>query len=198
MEQNNNASHILNVIMVWLTCSTVALICIPFEVFSAELAERINACRSYLYLAVIFELSNFAAQFCVKIYNSIRNSKKQKEMVRVISNEVAEMDFSERALLREFVLQRRSELKLPANEPTVCRLINSGILEKVPAGDDNGHILCSISRQARPFITYRILGLSVSKMSSEQISQIMSERPAYAKPEIKMRRVYRSGNFRAA
>ena len=198
MEQNNNATHVLNTLMVWLTCFTVALICIPWEVISSELASRVDACRSYLYLAIIFELSNFVAQFCVKVYSYIRNNNKQKNLVRNLSVEVSNMDFSERALLREFVLQRRSELKLPTNEPTVSRLIESGILESVTATDEDGKTLCAISRQARPFITYRVLGLSASGMSSEQISQIMSERPAYAKPIIKMRRVYRSGDFKAA
>ena len=199
MDQNNNATtHVLNTLMVWLTCFTVALVCIPWEAISSELASRVDNCRSYLYLAIIFELSNFVAQFCVKTYSYIRNSNKQKNLARNLSLEVSSMDFSERALLREFVLQRRSELNLPTEEPTVSRLIESGILEIVSTVDEKGKSLCAISRQARPLITYRVLGLSASGMSSEQITQIMSERPTYAKPVIKMRRVYRSGDFKAA
>ncbi len=188
----------LNIMMIWITCATVAVLTVPFDVFSKELAARVDASRDYLYLALIFELSNFIAQALIKMWNTGRQKKLKKLSDAATLDSVQNMDFSERALLREFVLQRRSELRLPSNEPTVRRLDESGILTALDLPDDKGTVLYSISRQARPYITYRVLGLSATGMTQEQIEQVMNERPAYAKPEIKMRKVYRSGDFKAA
>ena len=188
----------LNIMMIWITCATVAVLTVPFDVFSKELAARVDASRDYLYLALIFELSNFIAQALIKMWNTGRQKKLKKLSDAATLDSVQNMDFSERALLREFVLQRRSELRLPSNEPTVRRLDESGILNALDLPDDKGTVLYSISRQARPYITYRVLGLSATGMTQEQIEQVMNERPAYAKPEIKMRKVYRRGDFKAA
>ncbi len=196
--KNNRGSYFLNIMMIWLTCATVAMITIPWEAFSQEIALRVNFYRDYLYLALIFELSNFVAQFMLKLWISIRRKSVLKRTEQEISTAVNGMDFSERALVREFVLQRKSELRLPATETTVQSLRETGILRQISIVDDNSTALYTISRQARPYITYRALGISASGMTQEQIDQIMSERPSYAKPEIKMRRVYRSGNFKAA
>ena len=38
-----------------------------------------------------------------------------------------------------------------------------------------------ISKEARPYITYKAIGLTLGKMSDEQVSQIMSARPEYAR-----------------
>ena len=196
--KTNSSSYFINIMMVWLTCATIALITIPWEAFSQDIAERVNYCRDYLYLALIFELSNFVAQFMLKIWNSIKIKNVQKKTEQQISTAVNGMDFSERALVREFVLQRKSELRLPATETTVQSLRETGILHQISNVDESSTAVFTISRQARPYITYRVLGISAAGMSKEQIDQIMSERPSYAKPEIKMRRVYRSGNFKAA
>lgn len=199
-EANDSSTPVncLNIMMIWITCATVAVLTVPFDVFSKELATRIDACRDYLYLALIFELSNFIAQTLIKVWNIGHQRKLKKLSDAATLDSVQNMDFSERALLREFVLQRRSELRLPANEPTVRRLDESGILTPLNLPDDKGTVIYSISRQARPYITYRVLGLSAAGMTQEQIEQVMNERPAYAKPEIKIRKVYRSGDFKAA
>ena len=94
------------------------------------------------------------------------------------------MDFSERAILREFVLQRKSVIKLPVTEPAVKNLLDAGVLTYAygqPFHEDDTQIKAlMIAMSARPLITYRVLGLSRSKMSEEQIEQIMSARPRFA------------------
>ena len=92
------------------------------------------------------------------------------------------LDFSERAVLREFVLQRKSVINLPIAEPTVKNLLNSGILAVAEdIIDVQGKTPLMINLEARPLITYRAVGLSRAKMSEEQIEQILSARPKYAR-----------------
>ncbi|MGN0909507.1 MAG: super-infection exclusion protein B [Succinivibrio sp.] len=200
MEKNerNSSFLILNIVMVWLSLATLALLFIPWDRFSPDLAQRIAPCRGFLYLALIFELSNFIAQAIIGAFSSLHRSKRQKERERQMERTVGNMDFSERALIREFVLQRKSELRVPLMEPTVRGLIGSRILEQASPEGEDGKAAVVISRQARPFITYRAIGISAGKLSEEQINQLMSERPEYAKPEPKVRHVYRSGAYKAA
>ena len=94
------------------------------------------------------------------------------------------LDFSERAILREFILQRKSVIKLPVTEPAVKNLLDAGVLTYAygqPFYEDDTQIKAlMIALPARPHITYRAVGLSKGKMSDEQIEQIMSARPKFA------------------
>ena len=91
---------------------------------------------------------------------------------------------SEKAVLREFVLQRRSVINLPVTEPAVKNLLKAGILTYAygtPASSDESIIKAlMIALDARQYITYKVLGLSKTGMSEEQIEQILSERPKFA------------------
>jgi hypothetical protein len=200
MEKNerNSSFLILNIFMVWLSVATLALLFIPWERFSAELAERISSCRGFLFLALIFEASNFIAQALIAAFSSMHRSKVMKNRQRQMESSVSNMDFSERALIREFVLQRKSELHVPLDQPTVRGLLGSRILEQVTPADKDGKAGVAISRAARPYITYRAIGITSSKLSEDQINQMMSARPDYARPEPKIRHVYRSGAYKAA
>ena len=48
-----------------------------------------------------------------------------------------------------------------------------------------------ITKQARPFITYRAIGLTRSKMNDEMLEQIMNARPEFAREKKVMPRAYR-------
>ena len=39
-----------------------------------------------------------------------------------------------------------------------------------------------ISQKARPFITYKAIGLSRRRLNNEEIGKLMSTRPNYARP----------------
>ena len=109
-----------------------------------------------------------------------------------VEKAVETLDFAERALLREYVLQRKSVLTLPVTEPTVRNLIDDGVLKIVNVVDDvTAKAQIIISKEARPYITYKAIGLTLGKMSEEQISQIMNSRPDYAREKaIQTNRVF--------
>ena len=111
------------------------------------------------------------------IYQEHQQRNKLQQMIRCL-------DFSERAVLREFVLQRKSVIKLPVTEPAVKNLLEAGVLTYAygqPFSEDDIMIKAlMIALPARPLITYKALGLSKGKMSEEQIGQIISSRPKFA------------------
>jgi hypothetical protein len=73
---------------------------------------------------------------------------------------------------------------LPITEPAVKNLLEAGVLTYAygqPMYEDDTLIKAlMVSLPARPYITYRALGISKGKMSEEQIEQIMSSRPKFA------------------
>lgn len=96
------------------------------------------------------------------------------------------LDFNEKAVLREFVLQRKSVINLPITEPAVKNLMDAGVLtyaygKPTREKDDENQIRAlMIALPARPLLTYKVLGLSRGKMSDEQVEQIMNARPKFA------------------
>lgn len=181
-ENSNSVIHTINTVMMWLFCLTVLMLVIPWQAVSAEFASHIEANKIMLYFALIIEISNFISQAIATIYNGIYNKKQSQRIHLRVTKAVEELDFAEKALLREFVLQRRSVLTLPVSEPTVRNLIDEGVLKIVNIVDELTHkAQIIISKEARPLITYKAIGLTLGKMSEEQVSQIMNSRPDYAK-----------------
>ncbi len=181
-DNSNSALHTTNTVIMWLFCLTVLALIIPWEVISTDLAYRIESNKICLYFALIIEISNFITQGIITIVNSILKKKYSKKLTERIIKSVASFDFAERALLREYVLQRQSVLTLPVLEPTVRNLIDDGVLTIVSVLDeDDSRAKVIISKEARPYITYKAIGLTLGKMSEEQVSQIINARPDYAK-----------------
>lgn len=181
-ENSNSTVRAINTVMMWLFCLTVLMIIIPWDVVSTEFSARIEANKVMLYFALIIEVSNFLSQGVIVFFTAISSKKNAKKLQQRVMNAVESLDFAERALLREYVLQRKSVLNLPVNEPTVRNLIDDGVLKIVNVTDnDNYKADVIISKEARPYVTYKAIGLTLGKMTEEQVSQIMSARPTYAK-----------------
>lgn len=186
------ANKPLNIVMLWLFCITLSLLVLPLESISEELAHQVAANRTYLYLALIVELSNFISQAIIGFLTSYFNRRHTRMEQDSMKATVDGLDFAERALLREFVLQRKSVLYLPEAEPTVRSLLDSGILNVVGDNDETtARAPMIITKQARPFITYRAIGLTRSKMNEEMLEQIMNARPEFAREKRVMPRAYR-------
>ncbi len=173
-----------NWLMVWLLMCSSAILLFPAEKLGPAAAEWLHACSLYLWLGILVAGSYFLSQLILILldlarhhYSNYQQQEKLEQMVRCL-------DFSERAVLREFILQRKSVIKLPVTEPAVKNLLDAGVLTYAygqPFSEDDIMIKAlMIALPARPLINYKALGLSKGKMSEEQIEQIMSARPKFA------------------
>ncbi len=172
----------LNSFLLWVLVGSLFLIITPFEVFNSDLASYIVKFKFVFWLTLIISSSNFISQGIIAICSYLYNRYDSKFKMKKITKMVSCLDFSERAVLREFVLQRKSVINLPLAEPTVKNLLNAGILSIAEdVVDLQGKTPLVINLDARPFITYKAVGLSRGKMSEEQIEQIMKARPKYAR-----------------
>lgn len=172
----------LNAIMLWIMVLSCALLIINFDYINSSLANTMQELRVVIWLSLIISSSYFISQGILFCYTVLSNRFLNKIKIDKLSKAVTCLDFSEKAVLREFIFQRKSVLNLPLNEPTIRNLIANGILIIAEESLDNkGNIPVMINMQARPYITYKALGLSKGKMSEEQIEQIINARPKYAK-----------------
>lgn len=186
------ANKAINIIMLWLFFITFALLVLPLESISPELATQVETHKTYLYLAVIVELSNFISQAVIGLVSWLFSRRAIKQEQAHMQKTVDSLDFAERALLREFVLQRKAILYLPESEPTVRSLMEGGIITIVGDMDEStGRCPIAITKHARPYITYRAIGLTRGKMNDEMLEQIMNARPEFAREKKLMPRAYR-------
>lgn len=185
----------LNIIMTWLFIVTLLLVFTPFNYFAPSLAAKIDPYRDLLYIALIVEVSNFLSLFIINRITLRKQREYNKQMNEFLEAQVQALDFTERALLREFVLQRKSVLTLPVDEPVVNSLLQAKILVPVSecANEDNT-INVMISKLARPYITYKAIGLTKGKMTDEMLDQLMQSRPDFARENKVMPKSYRGGS----
>ena len=98
---------------------------------------------------------------------------------------IRQLDFEEKAVLREFVIQRKNVLSLPMSEPAVSNLLKSGVL--VPAFETQEIkgsariIKVSIAIEAREQLTHKVLGLPVGKLTEQEATILKAARPDYAR-----------------
>ncbi len=175
---------LLNWVMLWFVLINFMIVVLPTSTMGESVAKFVTSHNYVWYTSLIVGISYFLSHviiiLCSVFFEEASNKSKSDHLRTMISC----LDFTEKAVLREFVLQRRSVINLPVTEPAVRNLLNAGILTYAygtPIGGDDAVIKAlMISLDARQFITYKILGLSKVGMSEEQIEQILSERPKFA------------------
>ena len=169
--------------MVWFTLINGMIVMLPADVVGEQGAAWITSHNFYWYAGLVIGVSYFASHAITILCSSLFEGATSKSQASNLQNMIRCLDFTEKAVLREFVLQRRSVINLPVNEPAVKNLLGAGILTYAYGTPHSGDVstikALMITLEARPYITYKILGLSKSGMSEEQIEQILNERPKF-------------------
>ena len=182
---------VLNWIMLWFFLMNGGILLLPAEKFCPAVELWLSSHSVYWWAGLIISVSYFLSQAVIVLFNLAVDFLSRHVSSVKMTDMIKCLDFTERAVLREFVIQRRSVINLPVTEPSVRNLMNAGILTYAygtPSQADESVIKgMMISLEARPYITYRVLGLSRSHMSEEDVAQIMSERPSFAARQIDRR-----------
>ena len=175
---------VLDWIMVWFILLNGMIVMMPNNVFGTVVANWVVKHNVIWFTSLIIGISYFLSHAVIIMGTYIFEKLSSRSHLEHMHNMVSCLDFTEKAVLREFVLQRRSVINLPVTEPAVKNLLKAGILTYAygtPASSDESIIKAlMIALDARQYITYKVLGLSKTGMSEEQIEQILSERPKFA------------------
>ncbi|WP_108652413.1 superinfection exclusion B family protein [Dongshaea marina] len=175
----------VNWCMAWLLLSCSITLLFPDALLHGAVSEWIERHITYLVLGILFSSAYFLARALLLLWDWLMSKLEIWHSQHRLERMINHLDFAEKAILREFVLQRKSVIKLPLAEPAVKNMLDSGILDFAygqPSSNDQAHIKpMMISLRARPLLTYKVLGMSRGNMSEEQIEQMMSARPKFAK-----------------
>ncbi|MDO2947553.1 superinfection exclusion B family protein [Aeromonas simiae] len=176
----------LNWVMVWLLLCCSLILLFPSTLMGGAVSRWTEIYGGWLGVGMLVALSYFASQGLLIGWEWLCDEWSERRQHDQMEQTLSFLDFNEKAVLREFVLQRKSVINLPITEPAVKNLMDAGILTYAygrphrEKEDENQIRALMIALPARPLLTYKVLGLSRGKMSDEQVEQIMNARPKFA------------------
>lgn len=176
----------LNWLMVWLLLCCSIILLFPAGLMKGAVSQWATAHAAWLGVGMLIAISYFCSQGFLIAWEWACDEWQSRRQQDQLAQMISFLDFNEKAVLREFVLQRKSVINLPITEPAVKNLMDAGVLtyaygKPVREKEDENQIRAlMIALPARPLLTYKVLGLSRGKMSDEQVEQIMNARPKFA------------------
>lgn len=180
----------LNWLMVWLLLCCSIILLFPAGLMKGAVSQWATAHAAWLGVGMLIAISYFCSQGFLIAWDWACDEWQSRRQQDQLAQMIGFLDFNEKAVLREFVLQRKSVINLPITEPAVKNLMDAGVLTYAygkPARekeDENQIRALMIALPARPLLTYKVLGLSRGKMSDEQVEQIMNARPKFAQKSL--------------
>lgn len=176
----------LNWLMVWLLLCCSIILLFPAGLINGAVSQWATLYAAWLGVGMLIAISYFCSQGFLIAWEWACDEWQTRRQQDQLAQMIGFLDFNEKAVLREFVLQRKSVINLPITEPAVKNLMDAGVLtyaygKPTREKDDENQIRAlMIALPARPLLTYKVLGLSRGKMSDEQVEQIMNARPKFA------------------
>lgn len=176
----------LNLLMVWLLLCCSIILLFPAGLMKGAVSQWAADHAAWLGVGMLIAISYFCSQGFLIAWEWACEEWQARRQQDQLAQMIGFLDFNEKAVLREFVLQRKSVINLPITEPAVKNLMDAGVLtyaygKPTRGKDDENQIRAlMIALPARPLLTYKVLGLSRGKMSDEQVEQIMNARPKFA------------------
>ncbi|USV57189.1 superinfection exclusion B family protein [Aeromonas encheleia] len=180
----------LNWLMVWLLLCCSIILLYPAGLMKGAVSQWATVHAAWLGVGMLIAISYFCSQGFLIAWEWACDEWQSRRQQGLLAQMIGFLDFNEKAVLREFVLQRKSVINLPITEPAVKNLMDAGVLtyaygKPVREKEDENQIRAlMIALPARPLLTYKVLGLSRGKMSDEQVEQIMNARPKFAQKSL--------------
>jgi len=180
----------LNWLMVWLLLCCSIILLFPAGLMKGAVSQWAADHAAWLGVGMLIAISYFCSQGFLIAWEWACEEWQARRQQDQLAQMIGFLDFNEKAVLREFVLQRKSVINLPIPEPAVKNLMDAGVLtyaygKPVREKEDENQIRAlMIALPARPLLTYKVLGLSRGKMSDEQVEQIMNASPKFAQKSL--------------
>ncbi len=180
----------LNWLMVWLLFCCSIILLFPASLMKGAVSQWATVHAAWLGVGWRHAITYVGSQAFLVAWEWFGDEWQSHRQQSQLAQMIGFLDFNEKAVLREFVLQRKSVINLPITEPAVKNLLDAGVLTyaygtPIREKDDENQIRAlMIALSARPLLTYKVLGLSRGKMSDEQVEQIMNARPKFAQKSI--------------
>jgi len=183
-------SHYLFHGMLWLAIASALILFVPTNIGAVlKLNDMVDKYAHFVGIFFIVSSSYLLIDIVSSGLKQLRASSLENQQVEQIENRIKTLVSGERAVLREFFLQRKTTLWLPSDESDVKSLVSSGILMPIDyysqtrqGEQGTSEIELMISHNARPYLSKQRLKLPQGKPSYDDIHYLKSARPAYLTP----------------
>lgn len=172
--------------MAWMCIASATLLIVPASLLPSSVTANWSQVYSpYVWILALITGSYLLTRLVTFLFAHFMNKSSQRQLSASRNKMIRQLDFEEKAVLREFIIQRKNVLSLPMNEPAVSNLLQSGVL--IPAFETqeikgSGRIIkLSIAIDARDQLTYKVLGLPVGKLTEQEAAVLKAARPDYAR-----------------
>ncbi|GAA5216002.1 superinfection exclusion B family protein [Corallincola platygyrae] len=179
-------------LLIWVWAASALMLFSPDRIIQRfGLSQVVQEIAPLLGILFFLISAIFLCETASEVLNVWLNRKRQKIVKAGIDDKIAMLDHQERAILREFFIQRLSTINLPDREPAVRALLENHVLVRNPDENekpDDVYKGFAIHQWARPKLTSRVLQLPVGDMTEEQIRYLKQTRPAFVIKDIRLRR----------
>jgi len=172
--------------MLWMCFSCAVLLIMPSSLFSLNNSALLpNTYSPYLWILALLTGSYLLTRSFTFLFSRLTQYFDDQYLSTRRNKMIRQLDFEEKALLREFIIQRKTVLALPLSEPAVNNLLASGVL--APAYETQEIkgvtriIKLSIAIEAREQLTHKVIGLPVGKLTEAEAELLKAARPEYAR-----------------
>ncbi|USD38039.1 MULTISPECIES: superinfection exclusion B family protein [Ferrimonas] len=176
------SSHTL---ALWLLITSCALLWLPLNLAqSLFLQQWISSYASWIGLTAVASGAYLATLGLRLVFGQVLNQRYQGQIRQKVAEKILTLDNTERAILREFVLQGKGSIAMPLNHHGVNELIESGILTRAGAVEEyaiEGPVApLKITAAARTKLTRKVLRLPEGQLSDQQRERLLASRPEFA------------------
>jgi len=177
---------------IWMWGAVTLLLFTPDRVLDRfNLLAWMDPMLPFLALAFVVLSAVFMSETLTDLGQALLHGIRRRVTTERIRERLTVLDHQERAILREFFIQRRSTIALPADEPAVHGLEEVNILRQtrsIDAFTPDGYLHYQIHPWARPMLTARTLNLPLGEMNEGQIQYLKATRPDFVVRELRIRR----------
>ncbi|AGH80177.1 hypothetical protein PCNPT3_01175 [Psychromonas sp. CNPT3] len=172
--------------MAWICIVCATLLTLPTSVFQKSNVDNASFLTTPYVWVLALLTGSYLLTICLRgFFGTFKRRVEERQLSDRRNKMIRQLDFEEKAVLREFIIQRKNVLALPMSEPAISNLMESGVL--VPSFETqeikgNSRIIkLSIAIDARQLLTLRVLGLPVGKLTEEEATLLKAARPEYAR-----------------
>lgn len=170
----------------WMCLACATLLVVPVSIMQISgAAEWSPIYTPYVWILALLTGSFLITQLVSWLFGYFKAEFCQRKATACRNMMIRRLDFEEKAVLREFIIQRKNVLALPMRELAISNLLEAGVL--VPAFETQEIkgsariIKLSIAVDARGQLTHKVLGLPVGKLTEEEAELLKAARPDYAR-----------------
>jgi hypothetical protein len=167
----------------WVVALTAAYLFLPTKVLSALQLDKLpNEYKAYAGVAFTAAFVFLTINFSLWLFDRGKSWLSAHRYKARVLRAMPELDYSEKAIIREFFIQGRHVIELPMDHPTVAGLVQKGFLALAGkyghmslAGSVFPYSLTSVARES---LTHEYIDLP-EKPSEAEYSQLRNFRPNF-------------------